>query len=261
MSSTQKVKQKLRAGEIAVGTWLSLGSPAAAEIIAEMGYDFVVIEGEHAGADMGTVLPLLQALRGSETVPVLRVPWNNTVAIKVALDVGVKGLMVPMVNSRSEAEQAVRACKYPPEGVRGIGLSRATFYGTRMADYLKTANEDVLIFPIIEHDLAVKNLDEIVGVPGIDAFFFGYADYGASLGLTGQFSHPRVLEARERVLAASRRSGVPAGHAAGSPAQAKELVYLGFRVITIGGDATFVLNGAQEALESVQSLRPSSRRG
>ena len=258
--SVQKVKQKLRSGEIAIGTWLALGSPAAAEIIAEVGFDFVIIEGEHAGADMATVLPLLQACRGTDTVPMMRVPWNDPAAIKVALDVGVKGIMIPMVNSRAEAEQAVRATRYPPAGIRGIGTGRASFYGARMAEYLKIANDDVLVFPIIEHDQAVRNLDEIVSAPGIDAFFFGYADYGASLGLTGQFSHPLVLQARDQVLSASKRWRVPAGHAAGSPAQAQELVYLGFRCITIGTDASFVYSGARQGLESLQSLRPGQRR-
>ena len=260
MSAVQKVKRKLRSGEIVVGTWLLMCSPIAAEIVAEAGFDFAIIEGEHAGGDASTVLPLLLAMRGSETVPMLRVPWNEPGLIKVALDIGVQGIVVPMVNSRTEAEQAVRACRYPPEGIRGIGNSRATLYGARVAEYLRTANDEVLVFPIVEHDRAVRNLDEIVSVPGLDAFFFGYADYGASIGVTGQFSHPRVLEARERVLEASRRWGVPAAHAAGNAPQAHELVHLGFRVITIGSDASFIYHGARQGLESVQALRPGQRR-
>jgi 2-keto-3-deoxy-L-rhamnonate aldolase RhmA len=260
MGSTAKVKQKLRAGEIVVGSWLTLGSPAAAEVMAEVGFDFLIIEGEHAGADMSTVLSILQAMRGSETVPVLRVPSNDRAAIKVALDVGVKGIMVPLVNSRVEAEDMVRSCKYPPAGVRGIGTGRASFYGARMADYLREANDDVLIFPIVEHDLAVKNVDEILNVPGIDAFFFGYADYGASLGLTGQFNHPLVLDAREKILASSRRWGIPAAHHAGNPTQARELVNLGFRMITIASDAALMYGAGRESLESLQSLKPGGRR-
>lgn len=249
---TSKVKQKLRAGEPVLGSWLLLGSPASAEIMARLGFDFLIIEGEHAAADMGVVQLQLMAMNGTDTVPVVRVPWNDKTIVKVALDVGVKGIMFPMVNSPEEALAAVRACKYPPEGVRGIGGGRASMYGANSAEYLRTANEDVLIFVIIEHEEAVKNVAEIASVPGIDALFFGFADYAASIGLTGQTDHPRVLEARQKVLDAARQAGVAAAYAPRSVAQAQELLKLGFRVLTLGTDAGYIMSAGRNMLSGVR---------
>ncbi len=249
---TSKVKQKLRAGEPVLGAWLILGSPASAEIMSRIGFDFLIIEGEHAAADMGVVQLQLMAMNGTDTVPVMRVPWNNHVLVKVALDVGVKGIMFPMVNSREEAIAAVRACKYPPEGVRGIGAGRASMYGLSSAEYLRMANEDVLVFVIIEHEEAVKNIAEIAGVPGIDALFFGFADYAASIGLTGQTGHPRVLEARQKVLDAARQAGVAAAYAPRDVAQAQELLKLGFRVLTLGTDAGYIMSAGRSMLAGVR---------
>lgn len=251
MAITANVKQKLAGGHVSFGSWLRLGSPAVAEVMARMGFDWLIIEGEHAAADMATVQAILQAMNGTDTVPILRVPWNDPVTVKVALDVGVKGIMFPMVNSRQEAEDAVRACRYPPEGVRGLGPGRATLYGLHRAEYLREANEDLLIYIIIEHDQAVRNVDEIVSVPGIDGAFFGYSDYAASIGLTGQTDHPRVHEARRAVLAATRRAGIAAAYAAGSVEQARQLVEEGFRLVTVSSDAGFIGDGARAALTAL----------
>lgn len=251
MAITANVKQTLATGKVSYGSWLRLGSPAVAEVMARMGFQFLIIEGEHAGADMATVQAILQAMNGTNTVPVLRVPWNDPVAVKVALDVGVKGIMFPMVNSRREAEGAVRACKYPPAGVRGLGPGRASLYGLDSAAYMREANDDLLIFIIIEHEDAVRHVDEIVSVPGIDAAFFGYADYAASIGLTGQIDHPRVHEARRTVLEATRRAGIAAAHAVGGVEQARKLVEEGFRLITVGSDAGFLGEGARNALAAL----------
>ena len=251
MQSTQNLKQKLRAGEACFGTILALGSPAVAEIVAELGLDFVMIEGEHAAADMGTVQAMLQAMRGSETVPLMRVPYNDEVEIKVALDVGVKGIVVPAVVTRAEAEDAVRACKYPPAGVRGVGRSRASLWGLRSSEYLRAANDEILVFPIIEHHEAMENIDEIVGVTGFDAIWFGPADYGASLGLLGQPKHPRVSEARQRMLAACRLVGRPAGQSASSVTEAKDLLEEGFRMIMVQSDASLIYNGLRQDLAAL----------
>ena len=244
---TASVKEKLNSGQLSIGAWLYLGSPSSAEIMARAGFDWLIVEGEHGAATMATVQTMLLAMGGSATVPVLRVPWNDRVAVKVALDIGVKGIMYPMINSREEAVEAVSACMYPPEGVRGIGAGRASWYGRESAAYLKTANDDLLIFAIIEHERALSNLDEIVSVPGIDIFFFGFSDYAASIGLTGQIDHPRVLQARDAVLEATRRAGVAAGYAARDGAHARELAALGFRAISVGSDAGFIAKGAERA--------------
>lgn len=251
MAITAHTKEKLAAGQVSVGSWLRLGSPAAAEVMARMGYDWLIIEGEHCAADMGTVQAILQAMNGTDTIPMLRVPWNEPVIVKTALDVGVKGIMFPMVNSRQEAEAAVRACKYPPAGIRGLGPGRASLYGLNSAAYLRDANDDQLIFIIIEHDQAVRNIDEILTVPGIDGAFFGFQDYAASIGLTGQANHPRVHEARKAVLEAARRAGVAAGYAPGNVDQARQLVAEGFRLIGISSDAGYIGEGSRAALAAL----------
>jgi len=248
MSATQKLRQRLGAGGTALGSWLTLGSAAAAEIMAHAGFDFLIIDGEHTAAGLDSVQVLLQAMSGTDTIPVLRVPSNDRTMVKVALDVGVKGIMIPMVNDREQAANAVAACKYPPEGVRGIGPGRASLFGKRIREYLGTANDDILVFIIAEHAQALANIKEIVAVPGIDAVFFGYYDYAASIGLRHDPDHPSVLAARGAVVDAARSAGVAAAYAAGSPAHAKELVKLGFQVITIGGDAGFIIGGSQSVI-------------
>jgi 2-keto-3-deoxy-L-rhamnonate aldolase RhmA len=253
MGSVAKVKEKLRSGDVAIGSWLTLGSPSSAEIMAHAGFDFLIIDGEHTAAGLDTVQHILQAMNGTDTVPVLRVPWNDKTLIKVALDVGVKGIMAPMVNTRQEAIDAVAACKYPPEGVRGIGPGRASLFGKHTKEYLTTANEDLLTLIIVEHEQAVENIEEIVSVEGLDAVFFGYFDYAASIGLRHQPGHTRVIEARDKVLAATKRAKVAAAYAAGTPAQAKELIQLGFRFITLGGDANFVITGADRAIAEIKA--------
>jgi 2-keto-3-deoxy-L-rhamnonate aldolase RhmA len=216
--------------------------------MAHAGFDFLIIDGEHTAAGLDSVQLLLQAMSGTETIPILRIPSNDQTAIKVALDVGVKGIMVPMVNDRQAAASAVAGCKYPPEGVRGIGPGRASLFGKRIREYLSTANDDVLVFIIVEHAQAMTHIEEIVSVPGIDAVFFGYYDYAASVGVRENPDHPSVHAAREVVLAAARKAGVAAAYAAGSPAHAKELMKLGFRVITIGGDASFLIGASQTVI-------------
>jgi len=252
MLSTQRLKRKLRAGEVCLGTILALGSPAAAEIVAALGLDFVMIEGEHAAADMGTVQAMLQAMGGSDTVPVLRVARNDATLIKVALDVGVPGIVVPDVRTRADAEAAIRACKYPPAGIRGLGRSRASLWGLRAADYLQRANEETLVIPIIEHYEAIENLDEILSVPGFDAIWFGPADLSASLGLLGQPQHARVTEARQRMLDACRRAGLPAGQSSGSAAEARGLLDQGFTMVMVQSDASLIFNGLQQDLKALR---------
>ena len=252
MSTAAQLKQKLAHGGTVLGSWLTLGSPAAAEILARAGFDFLIIDGEHSAAGLDTVQMLLQAMQGTDTVPILRVPANDRAVIKVALDIGVQGVMVPMVNSREEALAAVQACKYPPAGVRGIGPGRACGYGKDLREYLNRANDDMLVFLIAEHHQAVANITDIAAVPGVDAIFFGYYDFAASLGLHGNLEHPAVLAAQAAVLQATQAAGTAAAYAAWTPHQARELMKTGFRVITIGGDAPFLIGGSRSVLDALR---------
>lgn len=247
--AAMRLKEKLKTGGTSIGSWLTLGSPNAAEIMAHAGFDFLIIDGEHTAAGLDTMQSMLQAMKGTDTIPILRVPSNDRAIIKVALDLGVKGIMVPMVNSRQEALDAVQACKYPPQGVRGIGPGRACLFGKHLREYLSTANDDVLVFIIAEHHKALEHIEEIASVPGLDAIFFGYYDFAASLGLHETLDHPSVLAAQESLLRAAKHAGVPAAYAAWSPVHAKGLMKSGYQVITIGGDANFLIAGSQSVTD------------
>ena len=253
ISAVATVKQKLTAGGVSIGSWLTLGSPAAAEIMAHAGFDFLTIDGEHAGTSLDAVQEMLRAMKGTEVIPILRVPSNARADIKVALDLGVKGIIVPMVNSREEAEGAVRACKYPPAGVRGIDPGRASLFGRDLWKYLATANDETLVFIIAEHHEALTHIEEVASVPGLDAVFFGYYDYAASIGLHETLDHPTVLAAQDAVLQAAKRASVATAYTARSPSHAKELIKCGFQVVTIGGDAPFVIGGKQSVVDAMRA--------
>jgi 2-keto-3-deoxy-L-rhamnonate aldolase RhmA len=206
-----RLKQKLKAGQPTFGAWLAFTDPAAAEIMTGCGFDWLLIDAEHSPFTLDSLLPVLMAFNGRETVPLIRVPSNDRVPIKQFLDLGAEGILVPMVNSAQEARQAVAACKYPPVGVRGFGPKRASNYNRDSADYIRTANESLLVLIQIEHIEAVGRIEEILTVPGLDAVLLGPMDLSASMGRLGQIEHPEVQAAIEKVIAAARKAGLPVG--------------------------------------------------
>lgn len=175
------------------------------------GFDWLLIDAEHSPFTLDSLLPVLMAFNGRETVPLARVPRNDQVVIKQFLDLGVEGILVPMVNSPEEALHAVAACKYPPVGNRGFGPRRAADYGRASAAYIQTANESVLVLIQIEHITAVGQVEQILAVPGLDAVLLGPMDLSASMGRLGQIEHPEVQAAIDKVIAAARKAGLPVG--------------------------------------------------
>lgn len=155
-----RVKARLRAGEVSVGSWLTSGSPLIAEVMAHVGFDWLVVDTEHGAIGIETAQSMLQAISTTETVPLVRVAWNDVALIKRALDIGAYGVVVPMVSTREDAVNAVRFSKYPPEGIRGIGGVRRLLYGG--PDYLSHANEEILVVVQIETAEAVRNAEEIL---------------------------------------------------------------------------------------------------
>ena len=145
-----RVKQLLHSGKPTLGSWIQIGHPDVAEIMANMGFDWLVLDNEHGPYSTETTQLLIQAMSSTDTVPIVRVPWNDMVEIKRALDIGAYGVVIPMVNSKEEALHAVRACKYPPTGLRGVGPRRASRYGLDMKEYLRQANDEILIVIQIE---------------------------------------------------------------------------------------------------------------
>ena len=233
------VKRRLRGGEPSVGTWLSLGSVTAAELLVESGFQWLTIDMEHTPLSWETVAQMVGIIAYRGGVPLVRVPLNNLENIKRVLDLGAFGIVVPMVNSVADAEAAVAAAKYPPTGVRSVGgILRPMRFQTDAPTYFAQANDEVLVVIQAEHRLHLERAREIAAVPGVDAVFIGPYDMGASLGL-----HPES-DAMEphfaTVLEACRQAGVAAGIHAPDAAAAHRRIAQGFRFVAAGSDAAML---------------------
>jgi 2-dehydro-3-deoxyglucarate aldolase len=249
------IKAKLKRGEVSLGSWMSMAHVSIAEILASAGYEWVVIETEHTAIDVSQVLGLIIAIEGAGAAPFVRLAWNDPIQCKAVLDSGAAGIIVPMVNTRADAELAVKAAKYPPLGFRGVGLARAQGYGERFAEYVARANADGLLIVQIEHIDAVNNIDEILAVPGIDGTFIGPYDLSMSMGLPGQLEHPDVVAARERVLAATLVRGLTAGIHLVHPDRALRdvgsFIAAGYRFLALGTDILFLGDSCRAMQRSI----------
>ncbi len=241
------VKEKWDRGDVTFGAWLSIPSSFSAEVMAHQGFDWVCIDMQHGVIDYQVALTMLQAIGATETIPIVRVPWNEPGIIGKVLDAGAMGVIIPMVNSVEEAKQAVAACRYFPQGSRSFGPTRAAYYAG--SDYFGGANEQIACIPMIETKQAVERLDEILAVPGIDAVYVGPADLSITLGLppgmanAGAFEEARVLIAKK-----CAEHGVTAGiHA--NAGLAEKHAAAGYRMITISGDAVAIPVQAQADLK------------
>lgn len=250
--ATNRMKRDLAAGKACLGATITFHSPVVAEIMSRVGFDWLWFDTEHTALTLDNVATMLQATNGADVSTVIRVPWNDRTMIKRALDIGPDGILVPVVNSREEAEAAVTAMKYPPWGERGAGLGRAQAYGMHMAEYLRTADDEVMTIVQIEHVKAVDNIDEIVAVKGVDAAFVGALDLSGSMGLLGQTDHPQVEKAVQTVLAACRKAGVSCGIVAIGPDQANRRIGEGFTCPIVGIDVLYLHGSAHAALSEVK---------
>jgi 2-dehydro-3-deoxyglucarate aldolase/4-hydroxy-2-oxoheptanedioate aldolase len=209
------VKRKLKNGRKTIGGFLQTMSPVAAEILSQSGFDWLIVDLEHAPGDFANLQAQLQAMNGSAVVPFARAPWNDEVAIKRILDTGVMGILVPYVNTRSEAEAAVAACRYPPQGVRGVaGSPRAAGYSGNTLPYLQSANDEIVVMIAVETVEAVENLDELLKVDGLDGIFIGPMDLASSMGHLGNPGHPdaqaQIEIIEDKVLASGKFLGTVA---------------------------------------------------
>jgi len=244
--------QRLRAGDLLLGTMLTLPSPEIADMVSRTGVDWLFLDGEHGAGSVLDWQRMLQAT-GGRCASVLRVPECSERAVKKALDIGADGIIAPMVNSPGQARDLVRWCRYPPRGQRGVGLARAQGYGLDFADYLATANDQIALVVQAEHIEAVEQIEAILDVGDIDAVFVGPYDLSASMGLTGQVDHPEVLAAIEAISSACAARGVTRGIFGLGAEQVRPWVEKGFRLICAGTDAGFVTSGA---VATIKALRP-----
>ena len=245
---TNTVKKKLRQGEAAVGTWLNLGSPLAAEYMAHVGWDWLVVDTEHSAVDIATTAEMFRAVSTTDTIPMARVVGNDPLEIKRLLDAGALGLVIPMVNSGAEAEAAVKAMKYPPEGSRSAGGGRARLYGQ---DYTQEANEEIAVIMQVEHIQGVQNIREILAVPGVDVCFIGPNDLSRSMGC--RMGAPEHEEAIQEILRAALDAGIPPGIHCWSASDVLRRLEQGFRFMAIGSDADMLFAAARERLEALKS--------
>ena len=255
----RKIKEKIRRGEPSLGTWMSMAHPSIAEILAMAGYDWVVIETEHTAIDVSEVLRLIIAIEQRGSIPLVRLAWNDPIQAKAVLDSGAAGVLVPMVNSKTDAQLAVQMTKYPPLGFRGVGLARAQGYGENFDEYVKNANDDTLLIVQIEHKDAVANIEEILSVPGIDGTFIGPYDLSLSLGIPGQISHPDVLAAKQKVCEATLAHGLIAGVHFVQPRTAaddcRQAITEGYRFIALGTDILFLGDSARALQKETRAFK------
>lgn len=236
-----------------VGSWVTLNSPSVSEIMARAGFDWLAIDTEHGVLDTEGAQNHIQAMSATDTVALIRVAGNDPVLIKRALDTGALGIVVPLVGSGKEAEAAVRAAKYPPQGIRGIGIARAQGYGDEFQEYLLSANEEVMVVIQIENMEAVNCISEIVSIPGIDVLFIGPADLSGSLGYLGEWQHPKVLEAIDRVFNQAQKAKIPVGLHVSSVSELKDRIEQGFQFLALNVDILFLGNSCREAIKQLRS--------
>ncbi len=240
-----RFKQALKAGRAQIGLWSSLSSSYTVEVIAGAGFGWLLLDMEHSPNDLESLLGQLQAAAPYPAQAVVRVPWNDMVAIKRVLDVGAQSILVPYVSTAEEAAAAVSYTRYPPGGVRGVaGTTRATRFG-RIRDYARRAHEEICLLVQVETRAALENIEAICGVEGIDGVFIGPADLHASLGYPGEIANPEVKPLIDEALRRIRRAGGAPGILTPNEVDARHWLECGALFVAVGADVGILARGAE----------------
>lgn len=244
-------RERLEAGKPVLNGWLHIPSSLSAEAMAHAGFDTLTLDLQHGPYGFEAVLPMLQAIATTTTVPLARLPWNEPGIIMKLLDAGCYGLICPMVSTRAECEAFVGACRYPPQGYRSFGPTRIRLGAPD--DYAARANDALLTFAMIETAEALENLDAIMSVPGLDAVYVGPADLSQALGGPpgADWAEGPVVEALGQILEAAQQHGLVAGVHTMSAAYAQKMLELGYRFVTVQSDLNFLLSGAKMTVASL----------
>ncbi|HYG23767.1 MAG TPA: aldolase/citrate lyase family protein [Verrucomicrobiae bacterium] len=242
-----QTKRKLALGNTALGGWIMIGHPSVAEIMAGEGFDWIAVDLEHTSTSLHDLQAIAMALKGSECDLLVRLHSCDAVQAKLVLDIGADGIIVPAVNTPAQAAQAAAIARFPPEGIRGASLCRATDFGRNFKDYFEQHNRKVIVVVMLENHVGVAQADAILSTPGVDAAFIGPYDLSASMGLAGQLEHADVLAAQQKVLAACVRHGVAPGiHVVSTdPDDLKQCLDQGFRFVACGLDTLFIQRGCR----------------
>ena len=244
-------KQALKDGKQQYGFWLGLCSPLSAELCAYTGYDWLLIDGEHAPNDLSSILAQLQAVSGTPSHPVVRLADGNPTTIKQVLDIGAQTLLIPMVETAEQARELVRATTYPPAGFRGVGTALARAAHWNMIDgYFDDVDNEFCLLIQIESVAALENLDEILNVDGVDGVFIGPADLAATMGHLGNPAHPEVKAAVEGAIRKIRAAGKAAGTLATNKVTAQHYESVGIQFVALGVDTLLLAQGAQNLLQT-----------
>ena len=240
-------KQALARGEVQIGLWQALADPYAAELCAGSGFDWLLLDGEHAPNDLRSLLGALQSVAPYPTHPVVRVPHGDTALIKQVLDIGATTLLVPMVESAEQAMELVRAMRYPPQGIRGVGsgIARSSRW-SRYSNYLHEANERVCLLVQIESLAALQQIEAIASVEGVDGIFIGPADLAASMGYIGQPAHPEVRAAIELAVGRIVKAGQVPGILCADEVLARHYIKLGAQFVAVGVDTSVLVRATAE---------------
>ena len=250
-----KIKQMWKAGQCATLGWLSVPNGFTAEVMARQGFDALCVDLQHGLSEMRDVAPLLQAISQTDTVPFVRVAWNEPAPIMKALDRGAFGIIVPLVNTADEAARAVAACRYPPVGMRSSGPVRALHYGG--ADYVERANDEIIVMAMIETKEGLANLDAICATPGLDAVYIGPADLSFALGLAPRGDNPDPLHIAtcDKIRETAHKHGIKCVmHCAGA-AFASGAVKRGFDMVMLTSDLSCMIAGARQQLDELRAKR------
>lgn len=250
------LRRALQARQLTVGSWIQLASPAAAEILANVGYEWLGLDCEHTSADASTVENVCRAVHGRGPALMVRVAHCDTIEIRQALDMGAHGVIVPLVETPEQARHAVAAAKYPPEGVRGYCFGRMNDWGASFDEYAREANENIAVVVMIESRRGVENVAEIAAVPGVDALFIGPYDLSGSYGVAGRLDHPAVMNGRKSVLAAANNAGISAGlHLVRATKESyARAVDDGFTFLCLDGDIIFLDKAARQGFQNFQPI-------
>ena len=252
----KNLKKRIQQGEAVNGCWLNLGSSLTAEIVGSAGFDWLLIDLEHGAGNEKDVLSQVQALESSSTAAFVRIESSERQRIHRVLDLGAEGIMCPHIDTEEEAREVVHGMRYPPLGSRGIArMVRASGYGKNLAEYSATANDTIVGIAQIESPEALKHVDKIAAVEGIDVLFIGPADLSISLGIFGKFDHPLFIDAVKKTIDAALRVGKASGILISNPDDYITYYNMGMRVIACGSDATFVAEGARTMAAKLNAKR------
>lgn len=245
------LKKKIKNRRLTIGSWITIGHNSVAEIMGKAGFDWLAIDMEHSPLSAAQCQELVRVIDLCGVAPLVRVGANDPLSIKRAMDAGAYGVIVPMINSRKDAEMAVKAVKYPPEGTRGVGLARAQGYGTSFNEYKKWLQTESIVIAQIEHIQGVDHLDEIIEVEGIDALMVGPYDLSGSLDVAGDFEHEKMLQALKKIQTSAFKKKMPLGYhvVSSDPRLVEKKIKEGYTFIAFGVDFLFLGDNCRSGLK------------